>query len=73
MPSSFQVAEIHAQSSRLEVTNSHLTSDLGVCEQSKKEAAADAEKQRQEKQTIHDNQVDVGGRRSPAVAPLFLG
>lgn len=53
------MAEIHAQSSRLEVTNTHLTSDLAQCEQTKKEAAADAAKQLQLQQTTHDNQVDV--------------
>lgn len=53
------MAEIHAQSSRLEVTNTHLTSDLAQCEQTKEEAAADAAKQLQLQQTTHDNQVDV--------------
>lgn len=58
-PVSFQVASIHAQSSRLEVTNTHLTSDLAQCEKTKRQAAADVEKQQKQKQTIHDNQVGV--------------
>ncbi|TNM88290.1 hypothetical protein fugu_006511 [Takifugu bimaculatus] len=53
-----KVAEIQAESSRLEVTNTHLTSDLALCEKVGKEAAADAAKQLQQKQTIHDNQVE---------------
>lgn len=58
-PVFFQVAAIHAQSSRLEVTNTHLTSDLAQCEKTKSQAAADAEKQQKQTQTSHDNQVGV--------------
>lgn len=62
-----QVAEIHAESSRLEVTNTHLTSDLALCENTGKEAAADAAKQLRQKQTAHDNQV---GTRTAEEDPL---
>lgn len=54
---SFQVAEIQASSSRLEVQNSHLNSDLQQCERSRTEAAAEAAKQLQLKQKTHDDQV----------------
>lgn len=70
-PVSFQVATIHAQSSRLEVTNTHLTSDLAQCEKTRSQAAADAEKQLQQKQTTHDNQVGVQ-RGGPPPATTLL-
>ncbi|CAG00760.1 unnamed protein product [Tetraodon nigroviridis] len=53
-----KVAEILAQSSHLEVTNTYLTSDLTQCEQTKEAAAADAAKQRQVLQTAHDDQME---------------
>lgn len=66
------MAEIQAESSRLEVTNTHLTSDLALCEKVGKEAAADAAKQLQQKQTIHDNQVGTGtGGGGPSPAALL--
>lgn len=54
-----QVAANHAQSSLLEVTNTHLTTELGKCENNSKEAADEAAKQLQLQQTTHDDQVEV--------------
>lgn len=57
----FQVAEIQGLSSRLEVQNSHLTSDLKQCERSRNETIADAARQLQVKQKGHDDQVGTTG------------
>lgn len=53
-----KVAEIQVLSSRLEVQNSHLNSDMQQCERNRKEAAAEAAKQLELKQRTHDNQVE---------------
>ncbi|XP_041648136.1 plasmalemma vesicle associated protein b [Cheilinus undulatus] len=53
-----KVAEIQALSSRLEVQNSHFSSDLKKCEQNRKEMEAEAAKQLQLKQQTHDDQVE---------------
>ncbi|XP_070817245.1 plasmalemma vesicle associated protein b [Chaetodon trifascialis] len=53
-----KVAEIQALSSRLEVQNTHLNSDLQQCERTRSEAAAEAAKQLQLKQKTHDDQVE---------------
>ncbi|XP_022607265.1 plasmalemma vesicle-associated protein-like isoform X2 [Seriola dumerili] len=53
-----KVAEIQAMSSRLEVQNSHLTSDLQQCEQNRSETVAEAARQLQLKQKTHDDQVE---------------
>lgn len=66
------MAEIHAESSRLEVTNTHLTSDLAQCENAGKQSAADAAKQLQQKQTTHDNQVGTStAEEDPPRPPSF--
>lgn len=52
------MADIQAQSSRLEVQKALLDSDLQKCERTSKEAAAEAAKQLQHKQKTHDDQVD---------------
>lgn len=52
------MAEIQALSSRMEVQNSHLNSDLQQCERNRREAAAESTKQLQLKQKTHDDQVD---------------
>lgn len=54
----FQVAEIQAKSSRLEVQNSHLTSDRQQCERVRGETVAEAAMQLQLKQKTHDDQVE---------------
>ncbi len=54
----FQVAEIQALSSRMEVQNTHLNSDLQQCERSRSEAAAETARQLELKQTTHDKKVD---------------
>lgn len=54
-----QVAANHAQASLLEVTNTHLATELGKCENKSKEAADEAAKQLQRQQTTHDDQVGV--------------
>lgn len=51
------MAEIQGLSSRLEVQNSHLNSDLQQCERTRSEAAAEAAKQLQLNQKTHDDQV----------------
>ncbi|AWP10718.1 putative plasmalemma vesicle-associated protein [Scophthalmus maximus] len=53
-----KVAEIQALSSRLEVQNIHLTSDVQQCERSRSEAIAEAAAQLQLKQKTHDDQVE---------------
>ncbi|XP_034063919.1 plasmalemma vesicle associated protein b [Gymnodraco acuticeps] len=53
-----KVAEIQAFSSRLEVQNSHASSELKQCENTRKEAAAESANQLQLKQKTHDNQVE---------------
>uniref|UniRef100_A0A3Q3WK03 Uncharacterized protein n=1 Tax=Mola mola TaxID=94237 RepID=A0A3Q3WK03_MOLML len=53
-----KVAYIQAQSSRLEVQNTHLNSDLQQCERTRSEAAAEAAKQLQLNQKTHDDQVE---------------
>ncbi|KAM7012125.1 plasmalemma vesicle associated protein b [Tautogolabrus adspersus] len=53
-----KVAEIQALSSRLEVQNSHLSSDLKKCEQNRSEKEAEASKLLQLKQQMHDDQVE---------------
>lgn len=52
------MADIQAQSSRLEVQKALLDSDLQKCERTSKEAAAEAAMQLQHKQKNHDDQVD---------------
>uniref|UniRef100_A0A3Q4AWE0 Uncharacterized protein n=1 Tax=Mola mola TaxID=94237 RepID=A0A3Q4AWE0_MOLML len=54
-----KVAYIQAQSSRLEVQNTHLNSDLQQCERTRSEAAAEAAKQLQLNQKTHDDQVGL--------------
>ncbi|XP_070765481.1 plasmalemma vesicle associated protein b [Enoplosus armatus] len=53
-----KVAEIQALSSRMEVQNSHLTSDLQQCERNRSETIAEAAKQLQLKQKTHDDQME---------------
>lgn len=53
-----KVSEIQALSSRLEVQNSLLNSDLQQCARSSSEAAAEAAKQLELKQKAHDDQVE---------------
>ncbi|XP_059197523.1 plasmalemma vesicle associated protein b [Centropristis striata] len=53
-----KVAEIQAKSSRLEVQNSHMTSELQQCERTRGEQVAEAAKQLQLKQKTHDDQVE---------------
>lgn len=54
----FQVAEIQELSSRLEVQNNHLSSQLQTCERTRGEAAAETAKQLEQKQKAHDDQVE---------------
>lgn len=67
----FQVADIQAKSSEMEVKNSYLNSDLQKCERIRTEAAAESTKQLQLNQKTHDDQVDyvidacVGRRWEP--------
>ncbi|KAJ0065746.1 hypothetical protein NL108_017795, partial [Boleophthalmus pectinirostris] len=51
-----KVAEIQAMSSRMEVMNSNLDSDLKKCERTRTENAAEATRQLELKQKTHDNQ-----------------
>lgn len=51
------MAEIQALSSRLEVQNAHLTSDMQQCEHSRSETSAEAAKQLELKQKAHDDKV----------------
>lgn len=53
-----KVAEIQALSSRMEVQNAHLASDLQQCERTRKETAAEAARQLELKQKTHDDQVE---------------
>ncbi|XP_040897020.1 plasmalemma vesicle associated protein b [Toxotes jaculatrix] len=53
-----KVAEIQQLSSRLEVQNLYLTSDLKQCERNRSETVADAARQLQLKQKTHDDQVE---------------
>ncbi|KAM9357586.1 plasmalemma vesicle associated protein b [Symphorus nematophorus] len=53
-----KVAEIQALSSRMEVQNTHLNSDLRQCERSRSEAATQAATQLELKQKTHDDQVE---------------
>lgn len=53
-----KVAEIQAQSSHLEVLNTHLNSEAKQCERSRSEAAALAARQLELKQKSHDDQVE---------------
>lgn len=53
-----KVAEIQALSSRLEVQNAHLTSDMQQCEHSRSETSAEAAKQLELKQKAHDDKVE---------------
>ncbi|KAL7397777.1 hypothetical protein ABVT39_027832 [Epinephelus coioides] len=53
-----KVAEIQALSSRLEVQNAHLTSDMQQCERSRSETTAKAAKQLELKQKAHDDKVE---------------
>ncbi|GAA6221282.1 plasmalemma vesicle-associated protein [Lates japonicus] len=53
-----KVAEIQALSSRLEVHNSHLTSDLQQCERNRSETVAEAARQLELKQRTHDDQME---------------
>lgn len=53
-----KVAEIQAFSSRMEVLNTNLDSDLKKCERTRTESAAEASKQMEFKQKNHDNQVE---------------
>ncbi|KAK9519542.1 hypothetical protein VZT92_022266 [Zoarces viviparus] len=52
------VAEIQVKSSRLEVQNSHLTSEQQQCERKRSETVAEAAKQLQLTQKTHDDQVE---------------
>ncbi|KAM9848514.1 plasmalemma vesicle associated protein b [Aulostomus maculatus] len=54
-----KVAEIQAQSSRLEVQNSHLTSDLQQCEHKHSETVAEAARKLQLKQKSHDEKMET--------------
>lgn len=73
----FQVAEIQAKSSEMEVKNSHLNSDLQKCERIRTEEAAEFAKQLQLKQKTHDDQVDyaidvcVGRRWEPRETSIY--
>ncbi|XP_029004054.1 plasmalemma vesicle associated protein b [Betta splendens] len=53
-----KVAEIQALSSRLEVQNSHLTSDWQQCERSRNQTIAETTRQLQLKQVAHDDQME---------------
>lgn len=53
-----KVAEIQAFSSRMEVMNANLDSDLKKCERTRTENAAAAKQQLELKQKTHDNQVE---------------
>ncbi|XP_029939147.1 plasmalemma vesicle-associated protein-like [Salarias fasciatus] len=53
-----KVAEIQAQSSRLEVLNVHLSSEAKQCERRRSEAAAQAAKQLELMQKDHDDKVE---------------
>ncbi|XP_036971937.1 plasmalemma vesicle associated protein b [Acanthopagrus latus] len=53
-----KVAEIQATSSRLEVQNVHLNTDLQLCQRTRSEMAAEAAKQLELKQKTHDDQVE---------------
>ncbi|XP_029355725.1 plasmalemma vesicle associated protein b [Echeneis naucrates] len=53
-----KVAEIQAKSSRMEVQNLHLISDLQQCEHKHSEMVAEAAKEMQLKQKTHDDQVE---------------
>nr|XP_046247421.1 plasmalemma vesicle associated protein b [Scatophagus argus] len=53
-----KVAEIQGLSSRLEVQNTHLNSDLQQCVRTRSEAAAEATRQLQLKQKDHDDQME---------------
>lgn len=73
----FQVAEIQAKSSEMEVKNSYLNSDLQKCERIRTEAAAESAKQLQLNQKTHDDQVDyvflcVGRRWEPRETSIYL-
>uniref|UniRef100_A0A3Q3GXL8 Plasmalemma vesicle associated protein b n=1 Tax=Labrus bergylta TaxID=56723 RepID=A0A3Q3GXL8_9LABR len=63
-----KVSEIQALSSRLEVQNSHLSSDLKKCEQNCEEMEADKSK----KQQMHDNQVDINCAQTCVFSFIFL-
>lgn len=58
--SSPQVSEIQSRSAHMEVQNNHLDSDLKQCEHNRKDAAAEAANQLQNKQKSHDDQVNYG-------------
>ncbi|XP_029285163.1 plasmalemma vesicle associated protein b [Cottoperca gobio] len=53
-----KVAEIQAMSSRLEVQNSHLTSEMQQCERTRRQTANETANQLQLKQKTHDDQVE---------------
>lgn len=67
-----QVSEIQSRSAQMEVQNNHLDSDLKQCEHNRKEAAAEAATQLQNKQKSHDDQVDYAAavRLSVCVASI---
>lgn len=76
IPSVLQVADIQAQSSRLEVQTAHLTSDLKQCRLNSSLTVAEASRQLQLKQQEHDSQVDkllcVGGWMD-VIKCIYLG
>lgn len=53
-----KVAEIQALSSRMEVHNTHLTSEMQQCERKRSQAVVDAARQLELKQKTHDDQVE---------------
>lgn len=53
-----KVASIQALSSRMEVQNTHLNSDLQQCERRRGEAAAEAARQLEHKQKSHDDKME---------------
>lgn len=53
-----KVSEIQSRSAHMEVQNNHLDSDLKQCEHNRKDAAAEAANQLQNKQKSHDDQVE---------------
>ncbi|XP_075887328.1 plasmalemma vesicle associated protein b [Nelusetta ayraudi] len=53
-----KVSEIQSRSAQMEVQNNHLDSDLKQCEHKRKDGAAEAANQLQNKQKSHDDQVE---------------
>ena len=59
----FQVAEIQLLSSKLEVQNSHLSSDLSLCKNDKNDMSTKGTKDLELRQKSHDEQVGIRGKR----------